>query len=187
MFTDAGIILTKNIILEKTKALLQTAQDAMQQTALRHYREYEIFKKSPKISRGEAYEGLPYLILDYPRIFEREKIFAIRSFFWWGRFFSSTLHIDGDYKKAFAPKIAAAAPLLISQNYFINIGADPWAHHFGADNYMPLKNLLPGELKNVAERQAPVKIAAQWPLTEWPGAATHLYKSWALLLRICLD
>jgi hypothetical protein len=40
----------------------------------------------PKISKGENYNGLPYVMLDYPRNFKKEKVFAIRSFFWWGTF-----------------------------------------------------------------------------------------------------
>ncbi len=34
-------------------------------------------------------------MLDYPRAFGRDSIFACRTFFWWGRFFSLTLHLAG--------------------------------------------------------------------------------------------
>jgi hypothetical protein len=51
-----------------------------------------------KISRGENYQLLPYIILDYPSYFSRNNIFAVRTMFWWGNFFSITLHLSGDHK-----------------------------------------------------------------------------------------
>jgi len=36
---------------------------------------------APKISKGENYEGLPWVILDFPRYFDKENVFAIRCFF----------------------------------------------------------------------------------------------------------
>ena len=59
----------------------QVADDHRQQLPV------EFFDVSPKISRGEQYLGLPYVMLDYPRIFSKENVFAIRTFFWWGNYF----------------------------------------------------------------------------------------------------
>ena len=47
-----------------------------------------------KISKGENYRHLPYVILDYPAFFDKENIFTVRTIFWWGNFFSVTLHLD---------------------------------------------------------------------------------------------
>ena len=49
--------------------------------------EEKIFE--PKISKGENYLGLPYLILDFPKKFDDENQFAVRSFFWWGKYFAT--------------------------------------------------------------------------------------------------
>jgi hypothetical protein len=49
---------------------------------------------SPKIFRGENYKKLPYIVLDYPRTFSAENIFAYRTMFWWGKEFSFTLHLQ---------------------------------------------------------------------------------------------
>ncbi|HUS03429.1 MAG TPA: hypothetical protein VMY77_16935, partial [Chitinophagaceae bacterium] len=46
--------------------------------------------QSGKISKGENYRLLPYVILDYPAFFWKDRIFAIRTMFWWGNFFSVT-------------------------------------------------------------------------------------------------
>ncbi|UYQ93351.1 hypothetical protein MKQ68_25030 [Chitinophaga horti] len=65
-----------------------------------------------KISKGERYRDLPYVILDYPRYFKGNNIFAIRTLFWWGRCFSLTLHLSGDEKSRFEKKLLAARELL---------------------------------------------------------------------------
>jgi hypothetical protein len=93
LFCNAEIILTKNRIIQKVIELLDVLQnkmvDAKQSIAS------PLFNTSPKISRGEYYMGLPYVILDYPRESKDQNLFFIRSMFWWGNFYSSTLHISG--------------------------------------------------------------------------------------------
>ncbi|MEI9808974.1 MAG: hypothetical protein WDO16_14545 [Bacteroidota bacterium] len=79
----------------------------------------EVIKISPKISKGENYKGLPYLVLDYPRYFEKDNHFAVRSMFWWGNFFSSTLHLSGIYKKKYTSAIEASFTQLQENDFFI--------------------------------------------------------------------
>lgn len=186
LFGDAAFILTKNHILGQTKALLEEVQERMQQTASAQWPGSGLFTISPKISRGENYRQMPYLVLDYPRLFGQTDIFAIRSFFWWGHFFSSTLHLCGSYAERYGPKILAAMPQLAAQDYFIQTGPDPWAHYFEG-NYIPIKDLDAQGSKALRQGEHFIKIAAKWPLTQWPLAADRLAESWQLLLRICID
>ena len=53
---------------------------------------------NPKISKGEKYNDLPYVVLDFPAFFAKTGVFALRSFFLWGRGFVISLHISGDRK-----------------------------------------------------------------------------------------
>jgi hypothetical protein len=100
---NAEIILTKNSILQKTVALLaQLQEEITSQKAL------PPFSPSAKISKGENYRGLPYAVLDYPRIAGGEDLFFIRSMFWWGHFFSSTLQLAGAYKENRASSFPSA-------------------------------------------------------------------------------
>ena len=46
-----------------------------------------LVESEPRISRGEQYQRLPWVMLDYPRIFGKEDIFAIRTFFLVGKLF----------------------------------------------------------------------------------------------------
>jgi hypothetical protein len=69
LVNNADWILTKNGIIQKAKQLLLDLREK-QQAHLQLQSPYipaEVLKPSPKISKGENYQGLPYLILDFPR------------------------------------------------------------------------------------------------------------------------
>src|SRR6266511_3807431 len=90
LVTNADWILTKNGIIQKVKQLLSDLL-LVQEDMLHKFRPFlpaETGMSPAKISKGENYKGLPYLILDHPRYFGKDNVFAIRTLFWWGHFFS---------------------------------------------------------------------------------------------------
>lgn len=186
LMNNAGIILTKNIVLQKVKSLLEKVQQ--NQTAFvkknNFLLETDLFSVAPKISKGENYLGLPYLILDYPRLSSSGTFFFIRTMFWWGNFFSSTLHISENSKNNFKEAIRLSYPALTSK-YFIGINPDPWIHHFEEMNYKKISSLSKKEFDELCDEQNSIKIAAKWPLVNWPDAANDLYENWKFFLSIC--
>lgn len=154
IYTDTKLILTKNAILQKLKVFLEELQ-LKQQQIIKSYMENfpsEVLRISPKVSKGENYKGLPWLVLDYPRHFEPGNIFAIRTLFWWGNFFSTTLHISGRYKKNYGEKILSFKNNSSSKDFFICISEDQWQHHFEASNFIPLATISPGEEEKIRSR-----------------------------------
>ncbi len=177
---DAGIILTKNTVLEKIKALLQSVEK--QQLRAFPPDSSEAFAVPPKISRGENYLGLPYLVLDYPRLSANEGLYFIRTMFWWGNFFSTTLHLSGPFADERREGIAAAYPFLCDHSF--SFGTDPWAHHFEADNYQPVKEFSEAGFAEACAKAAHIKIARTVSLDEWPVAEEKLMEQWKWLLAI---
>ena len=98
---NADLILTKNNIIAKVYDLFGSLSEYNVSTADQFLTE-EIKNISPKISKGENYEGLPWVMLDYPRYFTANDVFAIRTYFWWGNFFSITLHVKGKFQQQFS-------------------------------------------------------------------------------------
>src|SRR6476620_3961243 len=99
LIMNADIILTKNRILEKVKGLLLLIQEEKQRYLSTGSLLPDLVQIiHPKISKGENYNGLPYLVLDHPRYFDKEDMYAIRTMFWWGNFFSTTLLLSGEFK-----------------------------------------------------------------------------------------
>ncbi|MDQ6609199.1 MAG: hypothetical protein M3Y85_05205 [Bacteroidota bacterium] len=181
LFANAEVILTKNSILQKTMQLLNEVQENLLMES--SFNENH-FTSSPKISKGENYLGLPYVVLDYPRISKGDNLLFIRSFFWWGNFFSSTLQVSGNYKENCSHTLKAAFNQLSDQNYFIGVNEHPWVHHFGEDNYASIQSLSKQDFVTILDNLPHTKIAAHWPLSDWDSAANKLIKSWKVLAEL---
>src|SRR5688572_30214764 len=140
LITRADWILTKNRIIQKANLLLAALQIEQKKLLDLPGNNFpaELANSSPKISKGENYKGLPYLVLDYPRYFNKEDYFAIRVLFWWGNFFSCTLHLAGSCKEKYEQKIVSSFEFLKTNDFFVCINEDQWEHHFEPVNYLPL-------------------------------------------------
>jgi hypothetical protein len=178
LVNNADWILTKNGIIQKAIRLLTGLQEKQQDYfgSFSQYLPGEVLKSSPKISKGENYQGLPYLILDFPRFFEHKNIFAIRTMFWWGNFFSITLHLSGNYKTMFAGKIVSSFNLLKEKDFFICIHEEQWQHHFKSDNYTPISKWNKDDFTYMVNAGSFIKLASKIPLRKWNDAQEILLK-----------
>lgn len=143
----------------------------------------EIFAASPKISKGENYQGLPYVMLDYPRCFGKSDTFAIRTMFWWGNFFSTTLHVKGKYKNALMPVLQECLPLFADREFFININNDEWRHDFEPDNYLPISDVDTGTFANSLIKKDFCKIAGKISLDDWSSIPGQLVTFYEIFLK----
>lgn len=164
LVTDPGFILTKNAIIEKVYVLFGILADDFREMIILPN---EVEAMAPKIARGENYLGLPYVMLDYPRGFSIENIMAIRCFFWWGNFFSITLHIKGSYRNLCSAAILRHFSMLSALEYSLAISEDEWHHHFGEDNYRPISAMDEHEFRLLMTGHPYIKIAKVFPLSSW--------------------
>ncbi|WP_298710718.1 hypothetical protein [Chitinophaga sp.] len=177
---DAEIILTKNRVIGKVYALFGALQTAMEADAvIGRYGAGE--SDPPKISRGEQYEGLPYVMLDYPRAFGRESIFACRTFFWWGRFFSLTLHLAGGALERHRGALTGMHERVASAGWYVCVNDDPWQHHFREDNYRAAASVSQTEWEELL-RKPFFKLAKQCKLRDWEKIMPVAAASYASLL-----
>lgn len=179
-------ILTKNRILEKTNQLMGRLLEQQQQFLQQHFQLLppEVMAAGAKLSKGDNYKGLPYRILDHPRCFSNEGFFAIRSFFWWGNFFSSTLLLSGKYQTALLPALQRSFEQLRQNGYYYCIQQDPWLHHFEADNYIPLSAMTASHFEQENRTRPFLKLAKKIPLQEWDQAADKLQNAFMELTGI---
>jgi hypothetical protein len=189
LVNNAGILLTKNLILQKTYQLLTALQEKQSQYLKRHSASLPAgaFRFTPKISKGENYKGLPWLVLDNPRVFDKKNILAIRSLFWWGHFFSTTLHLSGSYKETFEKKIFSSFRLLQKKGFSVCIHTQEWEHHFEADNYSGLTDMTQDEFQGILRNKPFVKLAKKISLREWDKAPRLLFADFKILTRILLN
>lgn len=179
LVTDANWILTKNGIIHKVYLLFGNLSEQYKIKTAVAQLPPETLLAAPKISKGENYEGLPYVMLDYPRCFGKEDTLAIRTFFWWGNFFSITLQLKGKYLQQYAPFIEENRMLLAKQEIWMNVNDEEWQHHFRENNMMPVADFQ----QQLAHKKI-LKLAFKCKLEDWDIAETKLLHSFQLLLRL---
>jgi hypothetical protein len=184
LVANADWILTKNEILQKVKWMLEDLQSQEQVFLMTKGSVVpsQVTAVPPKISRGENYKGLPWLVLDYPRYFGKNDHFAIRSMFWWGNFFSITLQLSGAFKEKYQPNIQSSFSLLQNESFFIAINDDQWEHHFEPDNYLPLAEMGENDFKQYLSDKNFIKLAKKIPLEQWNEAEEILLASFVKLI-----
>lgn len=171
--------------MEKAVALMGQQVGYMQalHERLQHPLPEPATQTSPKISKGEKYEGLPWVMLDYPRLFGREDTWAIRTFFWWGHFFSITLHLRGSWKKQYENSVRKHWSLLKEHAFYICIADDEWQHHFGKSNYLPLHQLDDHSINELLSGNDFCKLSAKISLEHWAVANEKLVQLYQVLLQ----
>ncbi len=189
LVTNYEWILTKNDIINKGKELLNDIQGGYKKilSELPFALPEELNIRGGKISKGENYKGLPYLLLDYPGYFEKENIFAFRTMFWWGRFFSVTLHLSGKYKQRYGSRIEKKIRENSYSDYFISIADDQWQHGFEADNYKAVNELAAADIGDNLRQNSFVKVACKLPVAQWNNAQEFCTNGFINLLKILQD
>jgi hypothetical protein len=185
LVTNTEWILTKRKIMDKVNGLLGDISE-QQKMLIKNESNWlpaAVVQSTPKIAKGENYLGLPYLLLDYPRCFSDDHIFAVRTMFWWGNFFSITLHLSGTYKEIFQQKIIENIDA-VAQELFICINENQWQHHFEADNYTNIKKLPKDELQHIILEKQFIKLAIKFPLQSWNDIPSLLENSFTEIITM---
>jgi hypothetical protein len=185
---NADWILTKNAVIQKLYSFFGETSEQFQlmiqqNPALANETACAI---APKISKGENYEGLPWVMLDYPRYFKGSDVFAIRCFFWWGNEMSITLQLSGKFKTFYSNAIQQYFHLRNgnphpTHEWFIGINIeDPWQHHFRPDNYRRAAEINPALIAQLPF----IKLAKKIPLDEWDDMEFFLQETFKDILLL---
>ncbi len=188
LVNNPGWILTKRIIINKVDQILGLLSESQKQI-IEHEKDWlppAVVQSTPKIAKGENYLQLPYLLLDYPRCFNGEHIFAVRTMFWWGNFFSITLQLSGAFKEKFEKKIMADIRS-VKQELYICIHQSQWHHHFGGDNYVPVKQLSVQAFNEIVLMKPFIKLAMKFPLHPWHDVPVLLDHSFNEIIAMLKD
>lgn len=188
---EAAIVFTprvielKNKAIEKVMMLMGQLQEALAalDAASDFPFEPEWLKQGPKISKGEQYKSLPWVILDYPRYFSKTDVFAFRSMFWWGHYFSCTLHLAGEVKRQFEASLLAAYGPLAAAGFQVYLPDDPWEHDFENGNYRSIGDMGLEDWKRLVGRKNFIKLAKPFALERWGEIITDIVEAYATLLN----
>ena len=188
LVNNTAVILTKRKIMEQVNQLMGYVCER-QKGVIENEKAWlpaAVVQSTPKIAKGENYLQLPYVLLDYPRCFDASNIFAVRTMFWWGNFFSITLHLSGIFKEKFQQKIIDNMGA-VEQDVFICIYENQWQHHFEADNYTAIKELSKEALQDMIIEKQFIKLAIKFPLQPWAALPALLDKSFLEIIKLLKD
>jgi len=186
LVVNAEWLYLKNNVLQKVMVLMGQLQEALQAhplTATFPFPENTL-SLGGKISRGERYKELPYIILDYPRCFGKENIFAFRTMFWWGHYFIATLHLAGGEKEKYGHAIASAWQKLAEHQFQVYLQEDPWEHDLGNGNYKLISAMPEQEFRQLVHWRSFIKIAKPYNFEEWGKIIPEVVRDYALLLQV---
>jgi len=130
---DADTMLKKRLLTEKIATQLEViGQKLVENMTELDKLPSDAFDLGPKVSKGENYKGLPYLVLDYPRLYSKEDILAFRVMVWWGKHISAFMHLKGRYLNS----VPLSKELFHSRKtlYYVT-GHDEWEHEKSAEHY----------------------------------------------------
>jgi hypothetical protein len=182
---DMGLILTKRKIINTAAMLFNSQLPAINAIFANKLQQFDTLKTcNPKITKGENYNGFPYVIMDYPASFEKDNIFALRTMFWWGNFFSITLQLSGKYKQAFEQNILKGEA--VDAGLYLAVSDSEWQHHFEEDNYLPISK-VPNELLASIHKKHFIKIALKYELHHWNMMQTVLPNGYEIIKKRLFD
>ena len=179
---DTDFLLTKSAVLEKIYTLLEDTRTELLKCVKDSSFSYPegIDIKTGKISRGENYKNLPYMVLDYPTLFTNESSFAYRTMFWWGNFFSSTLHLEGKELEKYRTTYRDNIDKLLDQDIFIGVGDTPWQYHYREENYLPLTK----DHSNFISNCNFLKLSKKISINDWKKLPSFASNFFDLMLSI---
>lgn len=175
-------ILTKNRIIEKIASGLAQLASGMQDE-IKDF--YPLVNKhianGYKVSRGEKYEGLPYLMLDYPRIFGKEDVLAIRVLFWWGNYFSITLHTKGRFAQNLYRVIEREPDVT---GLLMSVSGDEWNHNLSEGDYSNYDRFKLKEWMRTTSGKGFIKLSKRVELGSWEQAGREIHQEYHQFLQM---
>ncbi|MBL0054612.1 MAG: hypothetical protein IPP31_00190 [Chitinophagaceae bacterium] len=186
LVNDREWILTKRAVTDKVYAMMGGFSASLK-TLLEQEKEWmpaEVLNSEPKIYKGENYLDMPYVLLDHPRCFRSRDVFAIRTMFWWGHFFSFTLQLGGSYARSYRQNIITHRDELIASGFYLCVNEDPWQHHFEDGNYQSIGEMGLDAMESILAQRDFLKLSVKFDLDQWNGMPELAAQTYARILRL---
>ena len=165
VISDTEFLKTKIAVMDKMHNLFSEVRKTLKSSIEKTNFEFpsEIDINNGKIFKGENYNSLPYTILDFPKLFSKSDTFTFRTMFYWGSFFSSTIHISGHSLEKYESYLKKNLHSLIDEQVYFCVHNNPWEYHYDIDNYILLNN----KKLNLIENRKFIKISKKFDLEQY--------------------
>jgi hypothetical protein len=170
----------KHEVMQKTNVLLNSLGQKLGQLEVLHPLP---LNANYKISKGENYQLMPYMVLDYPQLKDKAFKMVLRTMFWWGHHFSCQLIMQ----TACINLDAVALNLAGLRKTSILTDSDIWNHDATSTNYTKLKHLNTEQVRQILEQQPYLKLISTHPIetfNNFEERAMKQYKKWMAGLEL---
>jgi hypothetical protein len=116
---------------------------------------------SGKISKGENYKGLPYFVLDFPKLFNTENIFAFRVMLWWGNYWSVHLHLSGTSWQLYRTAVYQNIGKIAGENFYLNTSDEEWNYEMNESNFLPINEANIEAIKDRIQSLGYLRLSAK--------------------------
>lgn len=183
---NSDFFYTKLSIITKIDSLLAQVRDALKQIIKEQNLVFpkEVDVSTGKIFRGENYRGLPYLNLDYPKYFSNDSVITCRTLFWWGNFFSFTIHLQGKALDNRRKLLIQHHKELRKRGIYFCVNHTPWQYHYQPDNYILYDKLREEELKSYFAKNDFIKLSGKIALKDYqklPDFSVKMFTAFSFL------
>jgi len=138
-----------------------------------------------KISQGENYLGCPWVMLDFPKMFNKDAMFAYRTMFWYGHYLSASFLCSGEAANTFLPKLLSALHLLPHQTYF-SLNPDPWFHAIEPESSLLVSTLTNQRIVAHVNEFGFFKLSRKWTGTNFHEMGKEVVMQYEMILTALL-
>ncbi len=157
---NQDLLLIKNRIISKLETLFTALEIQLRPKVQEYAWPKGCNTTNGKISRGENYNGLPYMVLDYPRYKNKDAYFLYRLLFFWGQGFQAQLHLkDAELIQKFQSHVPKT--LLQQKPLYLNTSiSEEWNHQTDSPSTVALQSIA-----QLQKTELPfIKITKPFPL-----------------------
>ncbi|MCS7078134.1 MAG: hypothetical protein NZ455_15585 [Bacteroidia bacterium] len=138
----------------------------------------EVKMSTPKISKGENYQGMPYMVLDYPRYFGKEDICVFRNILLWNRGLYSTWVFQGKY----LPLAVQSFSLPSEVEIYLHQNTDKWVHEISPGDILLEPSTYSNFILETLNKLDYLKFSAFLSFEQWNvGLSDRVYKVFSCL------
>lgn len=161
LLAEAQFFVKKARIMKKVRALLDELYTAFQQDIshadLLAPKSFDPTKV--QFVKGEHLEDHPYQYLDFPKYFDGEEKFTVRSLFWWGHAFVFALIVEGGYVAQCKQNLVNRYHQVAGNQLHLSLSPSPWEWKSGEGYTLPLTHERKPEVAAVLSGRRFFKVA----------------------------
>lgn len=140
------------------------------------------FTSRPRVAKGENYHELPYFLMDYPSVFHREDIFAMRWMCWWGKYFSASIILSGQSLAKYGNALVQQKEALHSFQFCLH--KDPWENRRLPKYFQPFTKVDSEQIEKCQHEHQFIRLTHFYPLSEAWEIQEKFDEDFALLREI---